>query len=150
VIGVGNAFRGDDAAGLAVVGEIETSDGVVSRAHEGETVGLLDVWRGFDAAVLVDTIRSGAPAGTIHRIDASVEPVPSPLRRASSHTIGLGETIELARTLGGLPERVIIYGVEGARFEAGAEMSAAVRAALDELTEAVSEEARAQAELGGR
>ncbi len=39
--------------------------------HEGESLGLLDIWQGADAVVLVDAIRSGARPGTIHRIDAT-------------------------------------------------------------------------------
>jgi hydrogenase maturation protease len=142
VVGLGNALRGDDAAGLEAVRRLAEEPGVVSRTHEGEAVGLLEQWDGFDAVVIVDTVRSGARAGTIHRIDASTEPVPSPLRRASSHTIGVGEVIELGRRLGRLPARVVVYGVEGSHFEAGSEMSEPVAAALDDLLQAVRAEAR--------
>ena len=124
----------------------EQAAGGLLIEHEGEAVDLLELWRGFDAVVLVDTVRSGAAAGTIHRIDASTEPLPSPLRRASSHTIGIGEAIELARTLGGLPARVVVYGVEGERFETGAEISEAVAGAIEALARAVLEEARVMAD----
>ena len=143
VIGVGNDFRGDDAAGLQVARSLRVPPGVRVQAHQGEAVDVLDLWRGADAVVLVDTIRSGAPAGTIHRIDASGEPIPSPLRRASSHTIGLAEAIELGRTLGELPSRVVVYGVEGTRFEAGSTISDEVREAVRELGAMVADEARA-------
>jgi hydrogenase maturation protease len=142
VIGVGNALRGDDAAGLEVVGRIAAHPGVALVRHEGEAIELLDRWRGAHAVVLVDTVRSGAPAGTTHRIDASAEPLSPVLRRASSHTIGIAEAIELARALGELPPRVIVYGVEGARFAAGAALSAEVAAVMDRLAEEVLREAR--------
>jgi hydrogenase maturation protease len=142
VIGVGNDLRGDDAAGLQVAQDIEDTAGVRVLTHQGEAVDLLDLWRGADAVLLVDTIRSGAPAGTVHRIDASREAIPSPLRRASSHTIGLAEAIELGRTLGELPQRVIVFGIEGVRFEAGSEMTDEVRAALAGVARSVAEEAR--------
>jgi hydrogenase maturation protease len=142
VIGVGNDLRGDDAAGLEVARSIEPIAGARVVMHDGEAVDLLDHWQGADAVVIVDTIRSGAPAGTIHRIDASAEAIPSPLRRASSHTIGVAEAIELGRTLGELPGRVIVYGVEGVRFEAGSEMTDEVRAAVAKLGAAVGAEAR--------
>ena len=142
MIGLGNALRGDDAAGLEVAARLSEEPGIAVQAHDGEALDLLERWRGAGAIVLVDAVRSGAAAGTIHRIDASAEPVPQTLRRASSHTIGIAEAIELARTLGELPERVIVYGVEGARFDAGAGLSAAVAGALESLTEAVISEAR--------
>jgi hydrogenase maturation protease len=145
VIGVGNDLRCDDASGLEVVRRLSVPSGVAVHEHRGEAVGLLELWQDADAVVLVDTVSSGERPGTIHRIDASAEPIPSPLRRASSHTIGLAVAIELARTLGRLPDRVVVYGIEGARFEAGAEMSEAVRASIPELARAVGDEARALA-----
>jgi hydrogenase maturation protease len=142
VIGVGNALRGDDAAGPEVARRLRDQPGISVCVHEGEAVDLLEAWRGLDAVVLVDTVRSGASAGTIHRIDAGAEPLALTLRRASSHTIGLGEAIELARTLGELPRRLIVYGIEGVRFDAGSGLSAAVAGAIEPVTDAVLREAR--------
>jgi hydrogenase maturation protease len=148
VIGIGNELRGDDAAGLLVVRRLASRplpDGVRVLAHDGEAIGLLDLWEDEDAVVLLDTVRSGAPAGTIHRADASNAAIPTTLRRASSHTIDASEAIELARILDRLPTTVVVYGVEGQRFAAGAELSPAVAGALDELAERVGREAVAQA-----
>ena len=131
LIGVGNALRGDDAAGLLVARRL---GGIT---HEGEGTALLDLWDGCDAVVLVDTMRSGAPPGTIRRFDTTTEPLPAESRFASTHAIGVAEAIELARILGTLPQTVIVYGVEGASFEAGAPLSGAVSASLEALTEAV-------------
>jgi hydrogenase maturation protease len=142
VIGIGNALRGDDAAGLKLAARLREEPGIAIRAHDGEAIDLLELWRGARAVVLIDAVRSGAAAGTVHRIDAGAEPLPLTLRRASSHTIGIGEAIELARTLGGLPVRVIVYGVEGARFGAGEKLSDAVAGAIDSLADAVISEAR--------
>jgi hydrogenase maturation protease len=146
VIGVGNRLRGDDAAGLEVarrVREGSVPDGVVVRELEGEGVGLLDLWSGADAVVLVDTIRSGARAGAIRRLDASTEPLPATLRGSSStHAVGVAEAIELARALGRLPARVVVYGIEGRRFDAGAPVSPDVVTALDAAADAVLAELR--------
>jgi hydrogenase maturation protease len=142
VIGVGNALRGDDAAGLEVVRLIPEQMPIEVIAHEGEPIELLETWQRACAIVLVDTVRSGAAVGTIHRLDAGAAPVPAMLRRTSSHAIGIGEVIELARALGGLPGRVIVYGVEGAAFGAGAPLSPEVSSVLDSLAESVLQEAR--------
>ena len=132
VIGLGNAARGDDAAGLTVarrVGGLE---------HEGDPVALLDVWREADVAVVIDAVSSGAAPGTVHRFDATAAQLPAQLRGSSStHALGLAEAIELGRTLGRLPGQLIVYGIEGERFEAGAELTPAVAAAVEAVAGAV-------------
>jgi hydrogenase maturation protease len=145
VIGVGNALRRDDAAGLAIVRRVraraEASE-IATCLHEGEALALLDIWEGADAVVLVDAIRSGAAPGTIHRVDATSAPIPVALRGSSStHAVGVGEAIELARALGRLPRTVLLIGVEGHRFEAGDRLSEEVEAMVGELADAVLAEA---------
>jgi hydrogenase maturation protease len=56
---------------------------------------------------------------------------------ASTHTLGVGEAIELARALGRLPGRVVLYGIEAERIAAGAELTPAVSSAVDEVVERV-------------
>jgi hydrogenase maturation protease len=139
VIGIGNEMRGDDAAGLHAARRLRalvTGERVRVLEHEGETLGLLERLRGARAAVLVDAIRSGAPAGTIHRLDAAAGPIPQSLRGSSStHAVGLAEALELARALGELPEQVLLYGIEGRSFEAGIGLSGEVLAALPALVD---------------
>lgn len=145
VIGVGNALRHDDAAGLELVRLVRARlarPGCAVAAHEGDTLGLLERFAGASAAIVVDATRSGAPPGTVTRIDAAAAPLPvEPPSSASTHAMGLAEALELARTLGRLPARVIVYGIEGARFDAGAGLSLPVRDGLPELAERVAGEA---------
>jgi hydrogenase maturation protease len=148
VIGVGNALRGDDAAGLELARRLRTERTVAVRELEGEGIDLLDVWEGADAVVIVDAVRSGRAPGVVHRIDASAAPLPARLQAStSSHAVGVADAIELARTLGRLPRRVVVLGVEGHRFDAGAPLSPEVSAALDEVARAVHREVRS---LAGR
>ncbi len=143
VIGVGNSLRGDDGAGLAVAAALRGEPGIEVHAHAGEGIDLIAIWEGAGTALLIDTVRSGAPPGTLHRFDVSDGPLPSRLRRQAGHAISLATAIELARTLGRLPAKVVVYGVEGERFETGSAPSAAVEAAIEPLVEAVRSEARA-------
>jgi hydrogenase maturation protease len=141
VIGVGNLLRRDDAAGLEVARRLraraEASE-IAVHEHEGEALALLDVWEGADAVVLVDAIRSGARPGTIHRVDATSTAIPERLRGSSStHAVGVGEAIELARALRRLPNRVVLFGVEGRSFEAGSGLSEEVEAIAGQLADAV-------------
>lgn len=143
VIGVGNAFRGDDAVGLVVARRLRER-GVEALEQEGEPVALLEAFADRDAVVLVDAVRSGAAPGTVHRVDVSNAALPAELGGASStHLLGVGEAIELARALARLPARVVVFGVEGERFDAGDELSPAVAAAVEPVVDAVLAEVRA-------
>jgi hydrogenase maturation protease len=127
LIGVGNEWRRDDGAGLAVA---RHAGGV---AHEGECSPLLDLWAGHDEVVLVDAAASGGDPGTVQRLDASDRPLPARTLRSSTHAFGVPEAIELARSLGRLPGRVTVYGIEGADFSPGAGLSPAVERAARTL-----------------
>jgi hydrogenase maturation protease len=129
VIGVGNPWRGDDAAGLAVA---EAAGGL---CHEGDATGLIDCWGGAQDVVIADAAASGAPAGTVRRFDALADPLPVRALRSSTHAFGVADAIELARSLGRLPDRVEVYAIEGADFTAGSAMTPAVARAARELGE---------------
>lgn len=150
VIGVGNELRGDDGAGVEMVRSLREGPRLARvdvREAQGEATELLDAWQGREAVVLVDAMRSGAAPGTIRRLDASREPLPARMRGSSStHALALDEAIELARALDRLPGRVVVYAVEGRRFEPGGGLSEEVAAVVPALTDAVLREAR---ELAG-
>ncbi|MFA5787432.1 MAG: hydrogenase maturation protease [Actinomycetota bacterium] len=101
--------------------------------REGEATSLVAAWQGFHTVVLVDAVCSGATPGTIHRFDASSAPLPATAGFQATHSFGVAQAVELARALGQLPQRVIVYGIEGASFETGAPPSPAVQAAIDEV-----------------
>lgn len=139
VIGVGNALRGDDAAGVAVAERLRTRvpEGVEVVACDEEPSRLMEAWEGVDRVVLVDSVSSGAEPGTLHRFDADDDAIPARTFRSSTHAIGIAETIELARALGRLPRRVRVYGIEGGGFAPGAGLTTAVRSAVDFLVQDV-------------
>ena len=143
VIGVGNRYRSDDGAGLEVAARLRSRAEMVVCETEGEPVGLLDVWEGEEAVIVVDAVSSGAVPGTIHRLDASAAALPASIAGApSTHAVGLGQAIELARTLGRLPAKLIVYGIEGESFSAGEQLTPRVQAALETLVEQIHQEAQ--------
>ncbi|MEX0853165.1 MAG: hydrogenase maturation protease [Bauldia sp.] len=145
VIGIGHPDRGDDAVGRIVAGRLNERPPVGFRVVEtdGEAAKLIDLFGGADDVIIVDAGRSGAAAGTIHRLDAAF-PLPRPMFAMSSHALGLVESVELARTLGQLPERCIVFAVEAARFDLGAGLSPAVAEAVDDVVARVLEEIGAE------
>jgi hydrogenase maturation protease len=140
VIGIGNPDRGDDAAGRLVAQLLSQKlpPAVTVVELDGEVTSLLSHLETASAAWLIDACQSGAPAGTVRRFDAGVATLPQNLGDLSSHALGLSEAIELARTLGRLPPRCIIYAMEGASFEHGAPVSPAVAEAIEKVAEQVT------------
>ncbi len=135
VVALGNALRGDDAVGLEIAKRLPA--GLEVLVTEGEPTRLLEELEGADPLVFVDAARGGGVPGTVHRIDLNREQLPAGLFTGSTHHFSLGDTIELARALGRLPERAYVVAVEGARFETGTGMSPEVEAAVDAAVEEV-------------
>jgi hydrogenase maturation protease len=139
VIGVGNEYRGDDAAGLVIARRVaEAARGQARVVEEsGEGAALLEAWRGARFVILFDAVQSGAAPGTIHRLEPVRAPVPTGFFRYSTHAFSVAEAIELARALGELPPRLLVYGIEGADFAAGLALSPAVAGAVEPIVRAV-------------
>jgi hydrogenase maturation protease len=142
IIGVGNPFRSDDGVGIAVLQLIRSKIPADFKVVEetGDGTELLEAWQGADRVILVDAVQSGAPPGTIHRIDARAEKLPSWFSRSSTHAFGIAEAIELARAMNELPASVIIYGIVGLDFSAGTDLSPEVGQVVSKAAQQVLRE----------
>jgi hydrogenase maturation protease len=142
VIGIGNAYRHDDAAGLMVARQLKDHTLSSCEVHEqvGEGAALMDLWKGAERVLVVDAAQSGAVPGSIHRFNANLHPLPAPIFRDSTHAFGLIEAVELSRAMRQLPSNLVIYGIEGQNFEAGSGLSAAVLGAVNDLAEKLRRE----------
>lgn len=136
IVGIGNPDRGDDAIGVLVVRSLPG----LRTIELADCSGLLDVWEDESDVIVVDAMRSGDHPGTVRRFDASSSVLPT-ATFPSTHSFGLGETVELGRALDRLPDRLIIYGIEATRFDPGGQVTSAVRDALEEAVAAISKEA---------
>lgn len=145
VIGVGNEYRSDDAVGLAVARLLRqlSLENVRVIEETGEGASLLESWKGADTVIIVDAASSGAKPGTIHRVDARTQQIPRGLLHYSTHAFSVGEAVELARVMGQLPPHILVYGIEGERFEEGMELSEAVRESVGAVVELVLKQVRA-------
>lgn len=144
LIGLGNELRGDDAAGLLVAraARRQRAAGIGVVEREGEPIDLIGDWEWARAVVVADAVDSGGEPGRVYRVDAATGPLPAAFAGPSTHALGLADAIELARALDRLPARLVVFGIEGGSFTAGAEPIPAVVAAADAVA------AAALAELG--
>lgn len=136
IVGIGNADRGDDAVGPAVIAMLAQAppEGVVLHTARADMLTLIDTWQADDQVFLVDAVAAAGSPGRVIRIDVSRETVASGLDSfVSSHGFSLAGAIELARALGRLPRRLMVYGIEGAGFDPGAPLSPPVSRALPRL-----------------
>jgi hydrogenase maturation protease len=143
VVGIGHPDRGDDALGPRVserVRELLPPEVEVASVT-GDLFAMLERWHGKDMVLVVDAMRSGAAPGTVSRFDVGEGAIGEQLESfASSHSVDLRQAVELARSLGRLPRRLILYGVEAAGFELGEGLSDPVARAVDTVVERIVEE----------
>jgi len=147
IIGLGNEFRGDDAVGLLAARRLQGVIGDHAEVIEAEMAGveLLELMKGAPVAVLIDAVCSGQDPGTIHRLDVSSGSIAPELFPRSTHVVGVAEALELARVLGVLPPKVIVYGIEAADTEMGHPLSPQVDHALNEMVQLVLREIQSSA-----
>jgi hydrogenase maturation protease len=145
LIGIGNRFRRDDAAGLEVAERLKATHppGIRILEEEGEPTSLIEDFALMKEVLIVDAVSTGGKPGDLHRFDATDEPLPAEHFKSSTHALGVADAIELARELGRLPHRIGVYGIEGENFETGEGLTPAVEATVAALV------GELHAELGG-
>ncbi len=105
-----------------------------------DPASLMESWEGSDLAVVIDAMVSGAMPGTISRFDLSQQPLPAGVRLVSTHALGVTAALELARALGRLPRRLIVYGIEVGTMRGEIGLSPAAGAAVTTVVGMVLEE----------
>ncbi|MHB9001836.1 MAG: hydrogenase maturation protease, partial [Thermoanaerobaculia bacterium] len=103
IIGCGNEFAGDDAAGVEIVRRVVERYGEKYEFHAAPRVAieLLEILAGRDWAIVIDAVASGAPPGTIHVVALHAHSlVTRSLGGVSSHGFGLAEVLGFAEKLG--------------------------------------------------
>lgn len=135
VIGLGNDLLADDAVGILAVETLrqQIDDRVHVATSSMHGLGLLDLFIGYDRAILIDAVRTGrCSPGTIFELtDSDIGPVYAP----SPHYAGLPEMLRLAERLElDFPKHFIIFAVEVADVQTiGGPITEKVRDAVPEL-----------------
>ena len=142
IIGLGNPVLSDDSVGLHVAAALrarigDRPDVEVAEDHRGG-LQLMERLVGYDRAIVVDAICTGAEPGTIHRLTADGIPTQ---RSASAHDVNLPTALELGRQAGAhLPatEDIVLVGIEADDILTfGEQCTPPVRAAITRAVEAV-------------
>jgi hydrogenase maturation protease len=142
IIGLGNPLITDDSVGLKVVERLkpllaDRSDVEVSEDYWGG-LRLMERMIGFDRAIVVDAIQTGAPPGTIHQLTPDGI---ATQRSASAHDVNLSTALEFGRQAGAhLPENrdIILVGIEAEDIlQFGERCTPAVEAAIPEAVDIV-------------
>jgi len=141
---IGNPDRGDDGIGALVAEKLagRLAAGTELAVRSGDMLSLIEDCAGADALVCVDAAAPMDEPGRIHRIDLAAEELPGELLATSTHGFGLAGAIGLARTLACAPPDIVIYGIEGSCFDAGAPMTPEVAAAAEAAAALIADEVR--------
>ena len=145
LIGIGNEYRNDDAVGLWIARKIRDKKlpSIVVKEESGEGAALMEAWQGCQNVIIVDAVKSDAEPGTVFRIDAKKESVPVKLFHYSTHAFGVAEAIELARTMNTLPQRILLFGIEGKISTAGTNISPVALKATKQVIKQIIKEVKA-------
>ena len=142
VIGIGNEYRSDDGVGLRVLRASKEMplSGTALIECTNECIDLPEMWKTASSVIMIDAVSSGAQPGTIYRLDAFAQPIPTNLSFRSTHSFGIAEMIELARILDQLPARLIVYAIEGKDFSMGTALSPEVERSVQQVVAQLTSE----------
>ena len=127
LVGIGSS-HGDDQIGWRIAYELQNlclpNDSVVIR-KAAVPLDMIDWLDGVKTLHLCDACSDRGSPGTLHswKHDNACRSALETLRASSSHDFGLPTVLQLAVTLGRIPNRVFIHAVTGQRFEPGETLS---------------------------
>ena len=142
--GIGNVLLGDDGVGPYVISLLE------SRYSFGEEIEIADLGTpaldlthrlvGRHAVILIDSVSSDDPTGTVTLYYKEDIVRVAPPQRLDPHSPALSECLMAADMLGASPENVLLVGIVGECYEPGQPLCAAVRESVEQALEAVLQE----------
>lgn len=143
VLGLGNTLLSDDGVGPALVERLADRECSWKKQVDfvdGGTQGLalLGHLSGRRAVIILDAVKMGAPAGTVHRLTLPELRHVSSGRAGSGHESNAGELLAAAELLNELPGWLFVVGVEPEKIATGVGLSVAVEKALPAAGEQVA------------
>ena len=139
VVGLGNRWRGDDAAGPLVLDGLRelNLEGVDLLESPGDSLSLINAWEDRADVFLIDACcDESLDAGEIVVINDALtnRGALANLRHpASSHVLDLEQAIALSETLGKAPKRLVVYSISAKELAHGDKPCGAVGTAIEKV-----------------
>ena len=140
IIGIGNDFRSDDAAGLLVARKLkELYPDFDIIESDGNGVDLLSIFQEYDKVIIIDAAIANNPedVGQIKEIKVTPDFNFSDLKIYSSHSFSLLEALKMGKQLSILPEELYLYLILSKNFSFGQEISEAVKKASEKILDII-------------
>jgi hydrogenase maturation protease len=140
VLGIGNLLMMDDGVGVRVAQAL--AENFIFPSHvkvmDGGTLGLdlLPAIEGMDRLMVIDAIDNGDQPGTLIRLEGDTVPM-TLATKVSPHQMGLKDLLLVADLQGNTPSTIVLFGIQPACIDMGMELSPAVQASIQGLTDAV-------------
>jgi hydrogenase maturation protease len=136
VVGLSGTHHHDDNVGVIVARRLQeqSSNGLCVVEIEGNALELEDIMKDYDWVILVDSSFAGGEPGRIYRLESQERPGYADwFPYFSTHTPWLCESVNLATTMGEMPSRLLLFGVEGKDYSEGDGLSPEVEHSIDEV-----------------
>jgi hydrogenase maturation protease len=139
VLGMGNLLLEDEGLGIRALELLQNRYEFPSQVDllDGGTtgMGLLDDISQRKALLVLDACQTGDPPGTLVRLAGDQVPVYFGMR-ISPHQLGLSDVLATLELSGEQPDEVTVLGLVPESLEMCLELSATIKAKLDDLVEA--------------
>lgn len=137
VVGIGNVLLSDDGLGPYVIKQIDSAFifGNNAALIEAGTPGLdlTALFYGYDALVIVDTVRVQGRPGEVRKFDRDSIIKKSPVVSVSPHDPGLREALLTLQVTQDAHPEVLLIGVIPENLELGLELSPPVQQAVPQV-----------------
>ena len=147
ILGIGNWFRGDDAAGWNVIDALDGKlpSSITLCKARGDLAEILDLFARYSIVFVVDASIAKALEEHWVRIDLHHDPQFAKNNLTSTHGLTIREAVELANTLGEIPSTLILYLIPGENFSISEGLSPSVERAVAQVVRALLNEEEIQA-----
>lgn len=141
ILGIGNKYRCDDGAGIETAEVIKgfNIDKFIVKTLDGEGIGILKELEENENVIIIDAVRNNGKAGNVYELNANDVVIKSGFFNYSSHAFGLAEAINVAKVMNKLPKFLIVYGIEGGKFNFDTKLTKKVKQAVKITAETIKE-----------
>lgn len=137
VLGIGNILLRDDGVGIRALEALRRDfsfGGNVTLIDGGTTIfHNMGIFAGAEKMIVFDAVKLDGPPGTVYAFNSDEYRVKMP-RKATSHDVGVLNTLSMMELIGQKPPEVIIIGVQPKEYDTWSEeLTPEVTAAIPEM-----------------